>query len=89
VRALDTLVLPPDLPAMKALGVPELLAYLHGEVSLDAAVAAAQQATRRYAKRQVTWFRHQMAIMHGCHVISAQYSESLRQNMCNIIREMS
>jgi tRNA dimethylallyltransferase len=88
VRELDTLNLDPNLPALKALGVPELRAYLHGNLSLPEAIAAAQQATRRYAKRQVTWFRHQMATMHGCHVIPAQYSESLRQNLCNIIREM-
>ena len=53
--------LAPDLPAMKAVGVPELLRHLRGEISLDEAVALAQRATRRYAKRQMTWFRHQMA----------------------------
>jgi tRNA dimethylallyltransferase len=51
--------LDPGLPAMRAAGLPELLAYLRGETPLDRAVAAAQRATRRYAKRQVTWFRHQ------------------------------
>ena len=50
----------PDLPAMKAVGVPELLRHLRGEIPLDEAIAAAQRATRRYAKRQMTWFRHQM-----------------------------
>src|SRR5438477_820708 len=53
--------LEPSLPAMKAVGLPELLSYLRGEVPLDAALAAAQRATRRYAKRQITWFRHQLA----------------------------
>src|SRR5690606_1618616 len=48
------------LPAMKALGVPELLAYLRGEYSLDQAIAKAQQSTRNYAKRQITWFKHQL-----------------------------
>ena len=52
--------LPPDLPAMKAVGVPELLRHLRGETSLVEAVAAGQRATRRYAKRQMTWFRHQI-----------------------------
>ena len=47
-------------PGFKATGVPELLAHLRGELSLDAAAAAAQQATRRYAKRQLTWARHKM-----------------------------
>lgn len=61
VTALVRLGLDPALPAMRALGVPELAAHLRGELSLDAATAAMQQATRRYAKRQTTWFRHQMA----------------------------
>ncbi len=52
--------LDPELPAMKAVGVPELLRHLRGDSTLDEAIAAAQQATRRYAKRQMTWFRHQM-----------------------------
>jgi tRNA dimethylallyltransferase len=49
----------PNLPVMRAIGVPELSAYLLGRSSLDEAVAAGQQATRRYAKRQYTWFAHQ------------------------------
>jgi tRNA dimethylallyltransferase len=53
--------LDPTLPAMKAVGVPELLRHWQGDITLDETVAAAQQATRRYAKRQMTWFRHQMA----------------------------
>ncbi|MDZ5646215.1 tRNA (adenosine(37)-N6)-dimethylallyltransferase MiaA [Nitrospirillum sp. BR 11828] len=60
VRALLALGLDPDLPAMKALGVPELAAHLAGALDLEAAVALAQRHTRNYAKRQTTWFRHQM-----------------------------
>jgi tRNA dimethylallyltransferase len=52
--------LPPDLPAMKGVGVPELMRHLRGETGLDEAIATAQRATRRYAKRQMTWFRHQI-----------------------------
>lgn len=48
-----------DLPVMKTLGLRELIAHLRHELSLDEAVAKAQQATRNYAKRQMTWFRHQ------------------------------
>jgi tRNA dimethylallyltransferase len=59
-RALADRQLDPELPAMKALGVPELLRHLRGEIPLAEAVALAQRATRRYAKRQMTWFRHQM-----------------------------
>jgi tRNA dimethylallyltransferase len=44
---------------MRAIGVGELSGYLRGETSLDEAIAAAQQATRNYAKRQYTWFAHQ------------------------------
>jgi tRNA dimethylallyltransferase len=51
--------LDPELPAMKTLGLRELGAHLRGETSLDEAIAKAQQATRHYAKRQMTWFRNQ------------------------------
>jgi tRNA dimethylallyltransferase len=57
--ALDARGLDPGLPAMKAVGLHELLRHLRGETALTDAVAAAQRATRRYAKRQMTWFRHQ------------------------------
>lgn len=60
VRALAALDLDPVLPAMKALGVPGLLAHLNGETTLDEAVAAAKSQTRAYAKRQATWMRTQM-----------------------------
>jgi tRNA dimethylallyltransferase len=59
VRALAARGLDPALPAMKAVGVRELAAHLAGETTLDAAVEATRQATRNYAKRQLTWFRNQ------------------------------
>ena len=52
--------LDPSLPGMKAVGAPELMAHLAGELSLDQAVTRAKTATRRYAKRQLTWGRNQM-----------------------------
>jgi tRNA dimethylallyltransferase len=52
--------LDPLLPAMKAHGVPALIRHLAGELSLEEAAAAGQADTRRYAKRQFTWFRHQL-----------------------------
>jgi tRNA dimethylallyltransferase len=61
VEALRMLGLDPMLPAMKAIGVRELSAHLDGATSLDEAVAAMKTETRRYAKRQMTWVRHQMA----------------------------
>ncbi len=59
VEALLARKLNPNLPVMRAIGLRELARYLIGEISLDEAVAAGQQATRRYAKRQYTWFAHQ------------------------------
>ena len=59
VEALLARKLNPNLPVMRAIGVRELSAYLMGQATLDEAVAAGQQATRRYAKRQYTWFAHQ------------------------------
>lgn len=59
VHALRARNLDRALPAMKAVGVRELSAYLKGTTSRDDAIAATQQATRNYAKRQLTWFRNQ------------------------------
>ena len=50
----------PALPSMKAIGAPDLVAHLRGEITLDAAREAATVATRQYAKRQRTWFRARM-----------------------------
>ena len=58
--ALADLGLDPALPAMKAIGVPEMMAAATGRLTIDEAIAAAVTATRRYAKRQETWFRNQM-----------------------------
>jgi len=59
VKALLARDLNPRLPIMRGIGVPEISAYLRGELTLAEAIAAGQQATRRYAKRQYTWFAHQ------------------------------
>lgn len=48
-----------DAPIRRAIGVPEIAAWLAGDTTREEALAAARLATRRYAKRQVTWFRHQ------------------------------
>ena len=61
VAALAARRLDPNLPAMKAVGYRELAAALAGEVSLAAGLENAQRETRRYAKRQATWLRGQMA----------------------------
>jgi len=99
VAALMALGLDPQLPAMKSLGVPELRRHLLGELTLEQALSAAQIATRHYAKRQLTWFRHQLAappvpepparsgspLEHACHVMGEQYSESLLQKIFAIV----
>ena len=61
VRALMALGLPPELPAMKALGLRSFAGHLEGEVSLDEALDQAKVATRRYIGRQLTWIRTQMS----------------------------
>ena len=60
VRALAAQGLDPMLPVMRAHGVPALMAHLRGEIPLDQAIGIGQADTRRYAKRQFTWFRHQL-----------------------------
>ena len=59
VEALLARSLSPDLPVMRAIGVPEIAALLRGEISREECIARAAQATRNYAKRQYTWFRRQ------------------------------
>jgi tRNA dimethylallyltransferase len=60
VRALAARNLDPNLPAMKAHGVPWLIRHLRGEITMTEAVAQAKRDTRRYTKRQATWFRNQL-----------------------------
>lgn len=58
--ALGALALDPALPAMRALGVAQLIAAARGDVTIEAAVAQAKAETRQYIKRQETWFRKHM-----------------------------
>ena len=60
VAALAARNLDPLLPAMKAHGVPALIRHLGGEISLEEAATIGRADTRHYAKRQFTWFRHQL-----------------------------
>jgi tRNA dimethylallyltransferase len=89
-RALLALGLDPELPAMKAVGVPELAAHLHGEIEFETAIARAQRATRNLAKRQTTWFRNQLpaenARVQRSHVVSAQYSEKIAAEILSFLR---
>ncbi|TIN13525.1 MAG: tRNA (adenosine(37)-N6)-dimethylallyltransferase MiaA [Mesorhizobium sp.] len=60
VRQLMALDLDPNLPAMKAIGVRELQAAMAGHMGFPQAIERAKIATRQYAKRQTTWFKHQL-----------------------------
>jgi tRNA dimethylallyltransferase len=60
VAALAARGLDPLLPAMKAHGVPALIRHLRGEISREEAAKIGRADTRHYAKRQFTWFRHQL-----------------------------
>jgi tRNA dimethylallyltransferase len=60
VRALAGRKLNPNLPAMKAHGVPWLIRHLAGEIGEAEAVEHAKLETRQYTKRQATWFRNQL-----------------------------
>ena len=73
-----------DLPALKAVGVPDLRRHLRGEIDLETAVARAQIATRQFAKRQTTWFKNQII---ADIVINKQYSESFLSIIFSFIRE--
>lgn len=89
VRTLLARRLSPLLPAMKAVGVREVARHLAGECSREAALAAAQQATRRYAKRQYTWLRHRLpAGKKLCkYTLGTQFSESSKPEIFSFIRQ--
>lgn len=61
VRAFAERELDPALPSMKALGVPQLLALCRGEMDRETAIELSKRDSRRYAKRQMTWFRNQQS----------------------------
>jgi tRNA dimethylallyltransferase len=84
----EALGLPATLPANRALGLKELRSHLKGEITLVEATRQAQQATRNYAKRQVTWFRHQLPGEKkdaGAHNLHAQFTELSERNLAEII----
>jgi tRNA dimethylallyltransferase len=89
VGALLKRKLAPTMPAMKAVGVRELGARLEGRMSCESAIAAMQQATRNYAKRQYTWFRRRLLETPALRrkVINEQFSESLMPEIFSFIRQ--
>ncbi len=72
------------LPVMRALGVPEIISYLKGKISLEEAETSACTATRRYAKRQNTWIRNQIISKKQ---LNTQYSEKLKGKIFAFICE--
>jgi tRNA dimethylallyltransferase len=96
VRALAARNLPSDLPLLRAHGVPEIAAFLRGEISREEAAARAILATHQYTKRQMTWFRHQkltdstaMQIIQSRIESFTQFSESKLGIFDNLIKNKS
>ncbi len=92
VRGLLALGLSPDLPLMRAHGVPEISAYLRGEIDLREVERRAVLATGQYTKRQRTWFAHQklvggadMQTIHARIGGSAQFSEREWSDLINFV----
>jgi len=79
--ALRKLNFSPQLTAMKAIGVPPLIEYLDEKISFEEAVLRAQRDTRRFAKRQFTWFRGQTK--HWFAVKNTGHKEQFRQKISN------
>lgn len=71
-----------EAPVMKAVGVRPILRHVEGEISLDEARELGRRDTRRYAKRQTTWFRNQMT---PDHELNEQYSESMSDKIFSFI----
>lgn len=94
VRALLAQDLPPDLPLLRAYGVPELAAYLRGEITLEEARQRTIQASFQYTKRQMTWFRHQrlvcktdMKIINSRIANNTQFLKSIIDDFSNFMKE--
>jgi tRNA dimethylallyltransferase len=95
VRHVMSLDLDPSLPAMRAHGVPELSAYLRGELSLQEAGRRTELVTGQYTKRQATWFRHHVLAPQTRRLtINARFSnltqlsESMRADLFTFIENL-
>jgi len=82
VRALEALGLPEEAPVLKALGVAPLRALLAGATTPEGALEAGQAASRRYAKRQLTWFRNKFMSWKW---IETKYSEKIIEQILSFI----
>ena len=84
VRALKLRALPLDLPIQRAVGVPEFSAHLDGEIDLESALEKARIATRRYAKRQMTWLKGHFIAQK---ILNEQYSQKISNEIFAFIEE--
>lgn len=75
--------LPEDRPVMRAVGLPQLARHIAGKITLDQSISEAVTATRQYAKRQDTWFRHQFIADYG---LESQFSEKIWPEIFSFIR---
>ena len=86
-QRLEKLHLSSKLPAMRALGVPELLRYVRGEISLSESIESAKLHTRQYAKRQRTWFKNKLTPNFEVPCCYAAQKEIL-ENIINDVKKM-
>jgi tRNA dimethylallyltransferase len=83
-RPVAALGLDPALPAMRAVGLPQLLRFVRGELPLEEAVSAAKTSTRNYAKRQATWIRSGFK---SWNVHDTQLSERTKHEIRTLIKK--
>lgn len=76
--------LPEDCPILRAVGLPQLVRHVTGKITLDQAISEAVTATRQYAKRQDTWFRHQFV---ADYAMESQFSEKIWPEIFSFIRQ--
>jgi tRNA dimethylallyltransferase len=84
VAKLNGLTQDDSLSVRKALGIREITGYLHNKITLNEAVNLAQTNTRHYAKRQMTWFRHQMD---AAKIINFTTSKELQDIVPSLIKQ--
>ena len=87
IAAFEALHPSDDLPATRAVGVPEFRAWVRGTATKEETIAAVQRSTRQYAKRQFTWFRTQAADWRPAGVENGQFPERVFQEIFPFIRD--
>lgn len=87
VRSLYQRNMDPNLPAMKGIGYKEWRPYFEGKVSLQTVIEQIQQNSRRYAKRQLTWYRNRMKNVHWLDVSQPDYIDNAIRQVAQFIEE--